>query len=514
MTDIVADPSGASPVAFVLPWRDDRPSICSVIEAGNDARLPDRRDDIFAREVITALEATLRTPSPGNLGRLHLLVADDRVLGDVEPLLARAARTPAMAEPARSALARRLATMSPDRGPVRLGIALLGLSADRRDAEILMTLGRHPVFARAAAVALGRLLPEPERGIARWTLARAHRDYERVDIVRLLAGTDDPAIKGWLLREGFRDVLPEDYLAYDCATAGDLAEALRQGTPDEALLRGAGELICGLIRRPARPRMTDYADGAEAVLLYLGHLASRPAADLEHAEALQEIARYVAAGAWEGEFVRYPWRRSVAATIAETAHALLSDPAWPAAIRAGLEREDSFAAAVRVADGFGIDTWDMRFEKLRAGAWPHHDLFETADPERLERLVGLAVATMAAGGEQSYAGLPDEVLRVLRRFPGRGWPMVAASLTSPFASTRERAVAVLSAWDGASWPEGAKAALDAALAVEPDLHVAANIARVLNGDPAVGRPYHRDVRRSPPLTRRPAPPPAPSPGTP
>jgi hypothetical protein len=138
MTDIVADPTGALPVAFALPWPDERPSIRSVIEAGNHARLPDRRDDILAREVMAALEAAIRTPSPANVGRLHLLVADDRVLGEVEPLLARAARSAAIAAPARTAFARGLVTTSPDlfetTDPERLdrlvGLAVAGTAAD------------------------------------------------------------------------------------------------------------------------------------------------------------------------------------------------------------------------------------------------------------------------------------------------------------------------------------------------------------------------------------------------
>ena len=50
----------------------------------------------------------------------------------------------------------------------------------------------------------------------------------------------------WLLREGFRNEVMNEYLAHLAATTGDLYTALLDPEPDEALLDGAGGIIDAL----------------------------------------------------------------------------------------------------------------------------------------------------------------------------------------------------------------------------------------------------------------------------
>ncbi|WP_146603884.1 helix-turn-helix domain-containing protein [Micromonospora deserti] len=85
-----------------------------------------------------------------------------------------------------------------------------------------------------AVVALRR--SQPDRVDAVFDLARRVDGWDRIHAVNRLADTGDPQIKAWLLREGFRNTILDEYLAHTAATTGDLAGTLAQDTIDEALL--------------------------------------------------------------------------------------------------------------------------------------------------------------------------------------------------------------------------------------------------------------------------------------
>ncbi len=72
----------------------------------------------------------------------------------------------------------------------------------------------------------------------------------------VLKGPENPVIKRWLLREGFRNSVMYEYLAATCARAGGLLAALGDDDVDRELLTGAGEILQALIAGrpgPLRP---------------------------------------------------------------------------------------------------------------------------------------------------------------------------------------------------------------------------------------------------------------------
>ena len=82
----------------------------------------------------------------------------------------------------------------------------------------------------------------------------------------------------WLLREGFRNEVMNEYLAHLAATTGDLYTALLDPEPDEALLDGAGGIIDALCaaggasldgyapQRGHRQRLRRVLDGSRAAM--------------------------------------------------------------------------------------------------------------------------------------------------------------------------------------------------------------------------------------------------------
>ena len=73
----------------------------------------------------------------------------------------------ARAEPELHELARRLATESPDRGPVKFGIAMLGSMGDERDLDIVRTLALHDEFGLYAAEAIAEIAPDRQQALHR-----------------------------------------------------------------------------------------------------------------------------------------------------------------------------------------------------------------------------------------------------------------------------------------------------------------------------------------------------------
>jgi len=85
----------------------------------------------------------------------------------------------------------------------------------------------------------------------------------------------------------------------------------------------------------------------------------------------------------------------------------------------------------------------------------------------------------------------DFVLQDLRRFPGKGWPLIHAGLRSPVVRNRHMALRALSRWGRDRWPQETQALLERALADEPDDSVRAELHTVLAGK-QINDPQGRD----------------------
>jgi hypothetical protein len=332
-----------------------------------------------------------------------------------------------------------------------------------------------------------------------WELARHVEGWGRIQVIERLAGAADPEIAAWLLREGYRNSVLYEYTALTCAAAGDLVGALRCPEPDEELLLGAGEILAALLRGRKGPAegIGEYAEGAEAAELYLAHLRRRPCLGLEHLLAANAIRRFVDEedGESQDPDLGWPERRDA---IVEHAEAILAWPEWPEIVQTGLLSSDasSFRHAAAAAQVLEMDAWNLYFERLQRGEEVWFYALQTDDPERIDRVVALAeerlpLDEIATGPAEELGFGPgfwshrelDVVLMALRRFPGRGWPLLRAALQSPVVSNRDMAASVLAAWGRAAWPPEAEFLLRSALAREPNEETREVLGQVIAGEP-------------------------------
>lgn len=298
---------------FPAPWADDRPSLFGYLASfplDQDGRLPEAAstlpdedlllsrtgnqlrwaagamdgvfghhtegsDDMSADKALRMIEAAVNTRSPEHVKDFYDLVNNEQVIHSVDPLLQAVRHSKAIQVDRLHALAQWLTRESPDRAPVKMGIALLGLISPPGDTEMLMRLGMHDEFTLYATVALTNTLPVPEAEDALWTLARRVDGWGRIHIVERLAKTSRSDLKAWMLREGYKNSVMYEYLAYACAVGGGLLQALEADSVDAALLDGAGDLIRALLAGGPAEDISGYVDGASVVSLYLAHTSKR-----------------------------------------------------------------------------------------------------------------------------------------------------------------------------------------------------------------------------------------------
>lgn len=382
-------------------------------------------------------------------------------------------------------LARSFVTEAADRDPVRFGIALMSSYRQPGHIELIQTLGRHHVFTPVCTKVLASSSNNPDEAL--WMLARNVTGRGRIHVIQRLAGTNNSALRRWLLGDAWRDGLSEADLVHDfyvqeeleltCARVGGLRAALSDGDADLRLLNDAGELIESLLDGG----IDEYGEACPALQAYLeGQARSAP--------TVKNLLRVDAVKRFLEKDVSDSGPRDEAGWTAESRHRLrtmcdriLSRPESVDTVLAGLSSRDNhdFEWANEAADALGLDTWGIHWHRLQeqptdSGRW--HRLMARADERRIDQVMEFAHETLnlsRAPGEVSMGpGLPhtcvDAVLLYLRRFPGRGAWLVDASLKSPVVEIRKSAVVALRNWLAAGWPDGLVQSLERAAGCEPD----------------------------------------------
>jgi hypothetical protein len=248
--------------------------------------------DTLADAVIGALTSTLQTADQASVDKLYSVLNTSGALGYIDPLLEKLRARRDLQSERTHALASWLATRAADREPVKVGIALLGLFPQPADEDVLLTLGRHEEFTLFSAVALTNSLSNSEPAL--WTLAKGVDGWGRIHVVERLTKTSNPEIKAWLIRDGYKNSVMYEYLAYKCAVGGDLAKELAKPEIDDGLFEGAGEILSALIAGQGGPAegIDDYENAATAVESYL-HQAQRRAQTLKHLLAVEGIKNFL-----------------------------------------------------------------------------------------------------------------------------------------------------------------------------------------------------------------------------
>jgi hypothetical protein len=395
-------------------------------------------------------------------------------------------------------LARSFVAEAPDREPVKFGIALLGLFRQPADQELFQTLGRHDEFTLFCAVAITNASKDHDEAL--WTLARNVFGWGRIHVVERLARTENPAIKNWLLREGFRNSVMYEYSAGTCARAGGLLRALSEDRVDRELLTAAGEIIEALISGGPGERVDDYEDARPVIESYLRHMASN-AETIEDFLHVNSIKGYLNEddSRWAARY-NAEWTVECRDTARAACDSILGRPDWLDRVQANLNSQDglAFAHADRAAKALGIDNWGIHWQRLQArpaDPWRWYQVMAHCNEDCIEKVVEYAevtidLATIATGAADEIGlghdfeqhSCLDFVLQELRRFPGTGETLIEAGLKSPVVRNRNMAVAALSAWPRKEWSSELERAVKRAAACEPNKGVRERLQKATRGE--------------------------------
>ncbi|MFW6639303.1 hypothetical protein ACOALZ_04605 [Nocardiopsis algeriensis] len=414
--------------------------------------------------------------------RFHDALADTDALTVVDDLLEPLAARKVPRRRART-LFRWVLENGTHRNAIKIALGLLGLCGDERERELFVLLGTLDEFTLYAAVALWRSVPDPEPDLFR--LARRATGWGRIHAVKRLEGTTDPTILAWLLREGFRSGIMDEYLAHFAAVNGRLLDALAgggaPGEVDDALLDGAGGILSAMILSEGGPAegLADYPDAFAALERYAELISDAPAV-LGRFSDLVVIRNHLLGG---------PDRLGVPAgevvELGRRFERVLERPEWKAQVHAHLDdpEDKDFHVALAAADRLGMRPFDAVLRRLSTVpqdflSW--YRAFRWAGPERVNELVELAgavlpvdelstgpseVSSVGPGYENDLA--LESVLRGLVHAPGSGWPLIRAGLRNRCIGARSAAVAALEAWPDVSLPAEAVSVLRLAESEEP-----------------------------------------------
>lgn len=397
-------------------------------------------------------------------------------------------------------LAHSFATESPDREPVKFGIAILGLFRRQSNEDLFQTLARHDEFTLFCAVAAENL-PE-RREEALWQMARNVEGWGRIHVVEHLASfVTNPEIKRWLLREGYRNSVMNEYLAATCARAGNLLAALSEDQVDRDLLTGAGEIITALIAGGPAESLDEYEEGRPVLVAYLSHMDSA-AETLNDFLCINAIKGYLDEDAlrWQKRFDA-GWDAKIREHIRSQCDDILTRPGWQRLVRSSLNSEDDteFYSANAAASALGIDTWDIHWQRLQekpleSGRW--YEVASRCNEDRINMIIELAenridfarISTGAAdelglGSEFEPHRCLDYLLQELRRFPGRGEVIIRSALKSPVTRNRNLAIAAFESWSVTQRGNELRNALANAFACEPNESVRERLRKVLEDQP-------------------------------
>jgi hypothetical protein len=469
-------PDQGFPLPDDVPAAGDGPVLPSVVMDGIRSRHSGGRPVI--EPIVGEIVETIRVSTTDGIRHLHDLLAGQRAV-EVADGFVTEVRSRGLPKDRLRALARRLAEHGSQREAVKLAIALLGACGDERDRDLLLLLGTLEELTLFAVVAIMRTQPNPQRTV--YELAQRVKGWGRIHAVQRLKGCDDPDIKAWLLRDGFRNDITDEYLAHLAADTGDLYNALLEPHLDEALLDGAGGILAALaaVGGPAAD-MRHYRDAVPALHRYAEHAAAAEPT-LHRLDDLLAIERFLNGPA------EFDWPDGEPERLRKRYGTLLARPVWRGVVHAHLldpVGEHGFNYALSCADGLGMPVIApalrlLESDPLNAYVW--QTVIRKADEHTIGQVVEAALRLLpldelgtgpekSGGWAEKYA--PDRAFGALTSgladHPGAGAELLRVALSNRVTRVRRGALQALTAWPPGRRPAEANDWVAAAAQIEPD----------------------------------------------
>jgi len=457
----------------------------------------ERENNNLKTLIINNLKRVLQQPSPENLSEFYSNISGEPALGVIDELIDRISQGHGLNIDRLEILLLWIVKNSPDRDAVKISIALLGMYQTDTHRELFLTLGKHSEFTLFSTVALSNSNGGDAKEVDLWNLAQQVQGWGRIQTVERITGTNNQSIKAWMVREGYKNSIMYEYLAWFCAVNGDLLTDLKTNK-DEALLLGTADILQALLFGGPAQDIGDYEDAGEVCVLFMERVLAHEKLD----------SRLMLTSAALREFVNDPedtrlgkWNDADKDDVNRLANLILDTDEAQQKVMNDLSDPDNekFWVSRELGQKLGIDVWPYIFkrqEETQGDEW--FFLMQTKEAKRIDKVLSLAetvlplneIATGPAlhnglGPDyELYSGL-DFILQDLRKWPGRGWLFLQTGLRSPVIRHRNLSVTALETWGQGKWPEQAMSVLKKAVDEEPDEDLKVRFEKLMRGEPTI-----------------------------
>jgi hypothetical protein len=429
---------------------------------------------------------------------LYNLLLDDSLMDFIDLALEKIVELKPPIDPFLHNYAKWLVTKSPDRGPVKFGIAILGLISEESDLEFITLMGKHEEFTLFSAVAVTNILEKPDNIL--WEMAKSVDGWGRIHLVERLANTDRSEIKNWLVTEGYKNSVMYEYLAYTCAVSGDLHLILSKPIINIDMLNSAGEIIDALIAGGPAESIDDYEHAASVISDYLRHIEHN-AMTLDQFIIAYDIKEFLSGSEEEwSKREKGAWEKHDRHALEKKAEKIVNKPEWRQLVLDNLNTADEavFWKVNRSADILKIDIWETHWKRLTdspldSGRW--YNIMSHVNASRIDDVLNFAKQALPldkiASGPGKELGIGKEfnahscldfILQVLGQYPGKGVNLIKVGLRSPVVRNRNMSIKALSKWGQENWPDGIVPFLEEMKLVEPEDDVKKSIETLLKGE--------------------------------
>ena len=417
------------------------------------------------RKLVQSLAKHSRKPKMSTRKALYGMLMSSDALGVVDDVLEEVRNFPGAQLQTLFGEAVWMVEHAAHRNVVKYGIALLGLFNNAPVKDLLLTVGKHEEFTLYAAVAIRNGMEHGNDVL--FELAQRVHGWGKIHIVERL----EPArqeIKDWLLRNGCRNSIMNEYLAYTCAVKGGLREALSAARVDAELFEGASEIIQALLVGGPAEDIDDYEHAQQVISDYL-RLAEEMGESPFHLSVIISIRNFLEEDErWEKRLTGN-WTEELRASCLKTCRRIIARPGWESVVMRAVQFDDFTDRyyGIRCAHELGLDVWEHLFAQLAEDPLQdslYFELMKSGDPARIRKLAQFAeerlpLAEIAAGPADELGLGPqflahhclDFILQSLDRHEGVGEALILTGLRSPVVRNRNMALAALEAWDVSAW---------------------------------------------------------------
>lgn len=429
----------------------------------------------------------------------RLITENNGVVGIIDDLLQSIFHNALPIQPYLFNYARDLTTKTDKRNAVKIGIAILGLCQNKSVINEIKILGLHDEFTVYSTVAIANLSDNADNDL--WDLAKKVDGWGKIQLVDRLAKPElTKPIKDWLIYEGYKNSIMHEYLAYTCATNGELHIKLESEHIEHKLFKSASDIINALIveHSPAED-ITTYPFASQVIQAFIRH-ARKQATDISDFNAIHNIKDFLADLQDNiGEQNKNGWNQDIISNCLIEIVEILNSRDWKVAVYEGLKSNDNviYWNAKQAAEKLGIDLWETVWGKLEekpidSSSW--YDVTHYSKPEHSDKIIDFALKhlpldEMATGPKDSMGfaeeynkyGSLDYVTTYLENYPRKGEKIILTALKCPLTRNRNMAIKILDKWKQENWSPEIEKEIKRLREIEPNNDTKEDIERLLKG---------------------------------